>query len=324
MVSYFCLSPSMQACKFTHLSQNFMYDNDSRGISYTGGFFMLIAFAIGGLMLASAAGALIWQQMTGKGFAELEKGLMDPANSGIMKLIQTITAIVGFFLPTLFAATLLSRRPIKLIGFSSAGIKLNQVILAILLVGAALLVSSSLSYLTNNIPIPESWKVRFDKMELEYNTQVSAIISLKNAKDYILALIIMAFLPALCEETLFRGGLQNFLTRGTNRPWLSIIIVSILFSLAHFSFYGFLSRFFLGIVLGALYYYSGKLWLSIVAHFINNALAITVLYISTQQGQPLQEAIKQDATSYWGMLAAPLVIVLFVAFRKASAKQSMA
>jgi membrane protease YdiL (CAAX protease family) len=235
-----------------------MYDNDSRGISYTGGFFMLIAFTIGGLMLASAASALIWQQMTGKGFAELEKGLMDPANSDVMKIIQTITAFVGFFLPTLFAATLLNRRPIKLLGFSSAGIKLNQVVLAVLLVGAALLVSSSLSYLTNNIPIPDSWKVRFDKMELEYNTQVSAIISLKNAKDYILALIIMGFLPALCEETLFRGGLQNFLTRGTDRPWLSIIIVSILFSLAHFSFYGFLSRFFLGIVLGALYYYSGS------------------------------------------------------------------
>jgi membrane protease YdiL (CAAX protease family) len=160
-------------------------------------------------------------------------------------------------------------------------------------------------------------------MELEYNTQVSAIISLKNAKDYILALIIMAFLPALCEETLFRGGLQNYLTRGTNLPWLSIIIVSFLFSLAHFSFYGFLSRFFLGIVLGALFYYSGKLWLSIVAHFVNNALAITVLYVSTQQGQSLQEAIKQDATSYWGMLAVPLVIVLFVAFRKASVKQSV-
>ena len=300
-----------------------MYDNDSRGISYTGGFFMLIAFAIGGLLLASAMSALIWQQMTGKNFAELQKGLSDPANSDVMKMIQSVTAIVGFFIPTLIAATLLSKRPVKLLGFSSAGIKLNQVVLAVLLVGAALLVSSSLSYFTSNVPIPEAWKTRFDKMELEYNTQVSAIISLKNAREYILALIIMAFLPALCEETLFRGGLQNFLTRGTNLPWFSIIVVSLLFSLAHFSFYGFLSRFFLGMILGALFHYSGKLWLSIIAHFINNALAITVLYISTQQGKPLQEAIKEDATSYWGMLAIPLVIVLFVAFRRASVRQSV-
>ncbi len=131
----------------------------------------------------------------------------------------------------------------------------------------------------------------------------------------------MAFLPALCEETLFRGGLQNFLTRGTNMPWLSIIVVSILFSLAHFSFYGFLSRFFLGIVLGALFHYSGKLWLSILAHFINNALAITVLYISTQQGKPLQEAMKQDETSFWGILAIPAVVGLFALFKKVSMRR---
>ena len=131
----------------------------------------------------------------------------------------------------------------------------------------------------------------------------------------------MAFVPALCEETLFRGGLQNFLTRGTGKPWLSIIVVSALFSLVHFSCYGFLSRFFLGIVLGALFHYSGKLWLSILAHFINNALAITVLYISIQQGKSLQEAMKQDAGSFWGILGVPVVIGLFYLFKNISARR---
>lgn len=298
-----------------------MIDNDSKGISYTAGFFMLIAFAIAGLVLASTIGAQIWVQMTGKNFSEMQKGMSDPANSDIMKIIQAVTAIIGFLLPTLVTAALLNRRPIKLLGFSSTDIKPSQVGLVILLIGASLLVATSLSHITNNIPIPESWKIRFDRLEEEYNRQVSAIISLKNSKDYIIALIIMAFLPALCEETLFRGGLQNFLTRGTNIPWLSIIVVSILFSLAHFSFYGFLSRFFLGIVLGALFHYSGKLWLSILAHFINNALAITVLYISTQQGKPLQEAMKQDETSFWGILAAPAVIGLFILFKKVSGRR---
>lgn len=295
-----------------------MYDNDSKGISYLGGFFMLIAFAIAGLVLASVIGAQIWHQMTGKDFADMQKGMSDPANSDTMKIIQSLTAIIGFFIPTVVTAALLNRRPIKLLGFTSTDIKLSQVGLVILLVGVSLVVATSLSYLTNSTPIPDNWKIRFDRMEEEYNRQVSAIISLKNGKDYIIALIIMAFLPALCEETLFRGGLQNFLTRGTNMPWLSIIVVSILFSLAHFSFYGFLSRFFLGIVLGALFHYSGKLWLSILAHFINNALAITVLYVATQQGKPLQEAMKQDATSFWGILAIPVVIGLFIAFKRAS------
>src|SRR5437762_10427942 len=128
------------------------------------------------------------------------------------------------------------------------------------------------------IPITESLKLKFTKMEADYNKQVEAIIGLNNAGEYILALIIMAFLPALCEETLFRGGLQNFLTRSTRNPWLSILIVSILFSAVHFSFYGFLPRVFLGIVLGLIYYYTGSLWLSILAHFANNAIAVSQFY----------------------------------------------
>jgi len=310
-----------EACKFTPLLPKIMYDNDSKGISYTAGFFMLITFAIAGLIMASKLRDVIWLEMTGKSLAEMKKGMSDPANSDFMKIIQILTAIIGFFVPTVVTAALLNRRPMKLLGFSSTDIKLSQVGLVILLIGASLLVATSLSYLTNNTPIPNGWKIKFDRLEEEYNRQVSAIISLKNSKDYIIALIIMAFLPALCEETLFRGGLQNFLTRGTNMPWLSIVVVSILFSLAHFSFYGFLSRFFLGVVLGALFHYSGKLWLSILAHFINNALAITVLYISIQQGKPLQEAMKQDATSFWGILAIPVVIGLFIAFKRISASR---
>jgi len=298
-----------------------MYDNDSKGISYTAGFFILIAFTVAGLVFSSLLGAQIWQMMTGKGLAEMEKGMTDPANSEAMKVIQSVSAIVGFFLPAMVTAVLLNNRPLKLLGFSSTGISMGQVAVVILLIGASLMVATSLSYLTNNTPIPGTWKIRFDKMEEEYNNQVSAIISLKNSKDYIIALVIMAFLPALCEETLFRGGLQNFLTRGTQNPWFSIIVVSILFSLAHFSFYGFLSRFFLGLVLGTLFHYSGKLWLSILAHFINNALAITLLYVYTQQGKNMQEAMKQDAASFWGILAVPVVIVLFYLFKNISIRR---
>jgi membrane protease YdiL (CAAX protease family) len=301
-----------------------MYDNDSRGISYTAGFFMLICFAIAGLVLAGELSKIVWTQMTNKSITVFSDGVFTPGDSTAIKVIQSLTAIIGFFIPTLVTAAILNRNPLKLLGFATEGARLRQAGLVVLLVGTALLVASSLSHLTNFIPLPENWRMQFDNMEEKYNTQVSAIIKLNNVKDYFLALVIMAFLPAVCEETLFRGGLQNFLTRGTHLAWVSIIIVSILFSLAHFSFYGFLSRFFLGIVLGAMFHYSGKLWLSIMAHFINNALAITILYVSTQQGKPLQEAMKQDSTSFWGFLAIPAVVILFVAFKRASEPQQAA
>jgi membrane protease YdiL (CAAX protease family) len=159
-------------------------------------------------------------------------------------------------------------------------------------------------------------------MEDAYQKQVEAIVTLNNPIEFISALFIMAFLPALCEEALFRGGLQNFLTRSTRIPWLSILVVSIIFSAVHFSWYGFLSRFFLGIVLGLVFHYSGRLWLSIIAHFFNNALAITLLYIAKQEGKPMQEAMNEGADTLWGLVALPVLIVLFMWFRKISGGQS--
>jgi uncharacterized protein len=295
-----------------------MYDNDSKGISYTAGFFMLICFAIAGLVLAGELSKIVWTQMTGKSISVFNNGVFTAADSSAIQIIQSLTAIIGFFIPTLVTATILNRKPLQLLGYSTQKIRLQQVVLSLLLLGAALMVSTSLSHVTNLIPLPEKWRIKFDNMEEQYNMQVSAIIRLNNIKDYFLALIIMAFLPALCEETLFRGGLQNFLSRGSKSPWLAIILVSILFSLSHFSFYGFLSRISLGIVLGAMFHYSGKLWLCILAHFINNALAITVVYVAMQKGNTLQEAMKHGPTSLWGFIAVPVVIILFIAFKRAS------
>jgi uncharacterized protein len=297
-----------------------MYDSNSKGISYTGGFFMLIAFAVAGVFIAALISIPVWTGMTGQGLKEMEKGMSDPANSNAIKVIQSITFIIGFLLPAIFTAYLLNRKPMDLLGFSKK-INWKQIGLVCAIIAAAMFASTFFSYLNERLPISESLKLRFDKMESNYNQQVEVIIGLNSFGEYILALIIMAFLPALCEETLFRGGLQNFLTRSTKMPWLSIIIVSILFSAAHFSFYGFLSRIFLGVVLGLLYQYSGRLWLNIIAHFVNNAIAVTAIYYLKTQGKSLKDAIGENSdASWWGIFLLPAVIGLFIVFRKIAGK----
>jgi hypothetical protein len=297
-----------------------MYDINSKGISYTAGFFMLIAFTIAGILLAFVISIPIWIGMTGRPLIEMEKGLSNPAYSNLAKILQSIQMIFGFFIPALVTALLLNRKPLKLLGFSR-GIKINQTGLVLFIMVASLFVSASLSYFNDIIPIPQSWRTLFDKWENNYNEMAAAIISLNNTFEFILALVVMAFLPALCEETLFRGGLQNFLTRSTKVPWLSILIVSLIFSAVHFSYYGFLSRVFLGAILGIIYQLSGKLWLSIIGHFINNALAITVLYVYKIQGKSLDDAMAETNDSYWGILALPVVIGLLLVFKRTSFNQ---
>lgn len=292
-----------------------MYDNNSKGISYSAGFFMLIAFAIAGIFLANEINVRVWTAMTGKNYEQFLSGMADPANAGVYKIIQAINAVVGYFFPAVIVAYILHRQPMKLLGLSSH-ITAKEAGLVCLITAAALFVGGALGYLNYQIPIPPDWKIRFDKMEADYNQQAQAILGLKNSGDYILALAVMGFLPAFCEETLFRGGLQNFLFRSVHMPWLAIIVTSIIFSAAHFSFYGFLFRFFLAIILGWLYHYSGKLWLSILAHFINNAVVITVYYIYIRQGKPVSEVMGEDTTSYWGFLALPVLLALLLIFKR--------
>src|SRR5882724_4027879 len=298
-----------------------MYDNNSKGISYSAGFFMLIGFAIAGLLLASIISIPVWTSMTGKSIKAMESGMSDPTNSNAMKVIQSISAVVGFFIPAIFTAFLLNRKPFRLVGFAGR-ITLQQVGLVFVIMITALFVSGFLSYVNELIPVTEAMKLKFIKMEGDYNRQVEAIIGLNSTGEYIIALVVIAFLPALCEETLFRGGLQNFLTRSTKIPWLSIIIVSLIFSAAHFSYYGFLSRVFLGIVLGLLYQYSGKIWLNILAHFFNNAFALTALYIYRLQGKPLKDAIADNSSSWQGILALPVLVGLFYLFYKMTAAKN--
>jgi uncharacterized protein len=282
-----------------------IYDNNSRGVSYSAGFFILIAFALAGLIFASMIVVGLWKDV-------------DKASAGAYKIMQVLNQALGYFIPAVITAGMITNRPIQLLGYKATP-KWSQVGLVVLIFIVSLIFSGGLSYVNHNIPIPEDWKIKFDKWEADYISQVDKIVNLKNTADYLLAIVIMGMLPAICEETLFRGGLQNFLTRATKRPWLSIIIVSLIFSAAHFSFYGFLYRLFLGIVLGLLFYYSGKLWLSILGHFLNNALVITILYMNNSQGISSKEAMKTEVSGWWGLLVLPVIIILFNHYKRISA-----
>jgi membrane protease YdiL (CAAX protease family) len=295
-----------------------MYDSNSKGISYTGGFFILIAFAIAGLFIGSIVSIPVWTSMTGKGILDMKEELGNPAYSNAFKVVQVISTLFGFLIPAIATAFLLNRKPYRLLGFTK---RFNwvQVALVLVIMFLALFSSTSLGFLNQHLPIPISWKNYFQHLEDTYNDEVQAIMQLKTPTDYLLGLVIMAFLPALCEESLFRGGLQNFLTRSTKKPWLAIVIVSILFSAVHFSFYGFLPRMFLGIILGLIYYSTGSLWLSILAHFANNAFAVSQYYFS--HSTSVKQAAEENTPLsfvYIGLIALPFMIFLLALLKRVS------
>ena len=104
-------------------------------------------------------------------------------------------------------------------------------------------------------------------------------LSVRSGGGLMLNLFIVAFIPALGEELLFRGLVQRLLAEWTKNVHYGVILAALLFSAMHMQFYGFLPRFALGLVLGYLFVISGNLWLPIIAHFVNNASSVLIYYL---------------------------------------------
>ena len=100
-----------------------------------------------------------------------------------------------------------------------------------------------------------------------------------NMGEFLINFLMVAILPAIGEELLFRGILQRYLIEWLKNKHIGVLITSILFSSLHLQFFGFFPRLLLGIFFGYLLLWSRNLWLPILAHFINNGVAVIFYFI---------------------------------------------
>ena len=142
--------------------------------------------------------------------------------------------------------------------------------------------------------------------EDEANETVKALLSRHTVKDLLLNLFFVAGLAAVGEELLFRGVVQRIFVRQFGQAWPAIIFSAFLFAALHMQFYGFFPRLALGILLGAIYWYSGSLWVAILAHFVYDAILITLVYFNPAMLND-EPVVAQDALLYAGLVSALMV-----------------
>lgn len=99
----------------------------------------------------------------------------------------------------------------------------------------------------------------------------------------IVNVVVFALVPAVGEELFFRGFLQNVLVSHKVNSHVAVILVGCLFSFFHFQMSAFFPRWVLGVYLGYLMLWSGSLWLSAFAHFVNNATIVLVAFFFNNQ-----------------------------------------
>ena len=150
------------------------------------------------------------------------------------------------------------------------------------------------------------------RKEQESGLLTAQLVAFSSVHQLLIAVGVVGFVAATGEELFFRGVLQRKLMEWTKNTHLSIWLAAILFSAVHFQFYGFFPRLLLGLLFGYLYYWSGNLWVAILAHLVNNSLVVISQYI---QQQPVYRHINfRVDTTTWFWIIASLVIVVVLLF----------
>lgn len=297
-----------------------------KGYTPVGQLGILLAFFGGGLVIAVIIQAIIGFSMLppGTGMSdmqkELTKAVANPNNATMIQLMQVSGAFFMMFAPSwLYNRTAWGKDMIWL-GFSKY-FNWQQIALGFALIFLANIIAQPLADFTK-------WAVAHwpqvnsmaQRMEDTYNDQVKAISNLQGWGDYFIALIIMAFCAAMFEEVFFRGGLQNVLERWFKNPVAALIVTALLFSIIHMSIYLFISRFVLGIILGLLYQRSKNIWVNIIAHFLNNAIAVSQMFYLAMQKKAIKADDLDPHVPWWGAVVAIVItIALFKLYEKLSA-----
>lgn len=145
----------------------------------------------------------------------------------------------------------------------------------------------------------ESWMRR---KEQELATMTQFLTEFKSLPKLLVAMTVMAIIPAIGEEVLFRGIIQRKIFHKIGDMHISIWLTAAIFSATHLQFLGFIPRMLLGAMFGYMYAWSRNLWTPIFAHFVNNAATLLMVYLSNQQLISMNVENPESTISWTGAL----------------------
>lgn len=248
---------------------------------------------------------------------------------GALKILVTAQQIGLFLVPALVLAIFEGKKPKNFYGFKAAKIELLGVVFLLMVFSMPLMSWINEQNMNMRLPEFESVSGRLGRIlkqivtwmkESEDSAGITtkAILAGTSVGALIINLLVIAVTPAICEELIFRGGLQRTLGRWFTNPHVAIWTSAIIFSTIHFQFFGFFPRMFLGAAFGYIYFWTGSLWYAMFAHFINNGYAVAIAWYMQRNNMPMEKADDMNIAWYGYVISAILTIALFYVLRKSS------
>lgn len=234
------------------------------------------------------------------------------------KILQLINSVFIFMLPVVFLSSFWYEKPVLALHLNKIPTA-QQILLAILLIISVQPFINLLIYFNEQIQLPAALKElenTFKQLEADAKKITNDLLAVKTTSGYIINLFLMAVMPAVSEELFFRGATQNIFSEKFSK-YTAIWITATLFSFIHFQMYGFFPRLILGALLGYLLVWSRTLWLPILAHFVNNAMAVTLGFLKPENSQIENiETIGKADTYVYGIISGIISVVILWLFYK--------
>jgi membrane protease YdiL (CAAX protease family) len=268
---------------------------------------MITLIILGLLLTALGSGAImLLSGISLEDLMNMQKTGTSSLTPGLTRILLLAQHLFTFILPGLAFGFLYYRRDwLKGLRLSVSPGLIMALLGIFFLVAAYPLVN--LSFMVNStIPLP-AWALDFENQAEE---TMRTLLKMDSPLIFIANLVIIAILPGIGEELVFRGVLQKQLGFIFENKILAIWIAAFIFSAIHLQFEGFLPRFVLGLVLGYLYYWTGNLWVTMIAHAFNNGIQIILIYATGMDLTQVDE--KSSDQLQWWMIPISVIVMYLI------------
>jgi len=207
-----------------------------------------------------------------------------------------MTQVIVIALPVFILLKVLKMKAAPVLRITMPRLK-ELILIPFIAIPATVIVAILAQFINSIYPFPEHYLESLGKL-FEMNLPLWG------------SFLVVAVAPGFCEELLFRGLFPRFFQKYGMK--VNIVITALLFAAFHLDPFRFVPVFLLGALLGYLTLRSGSIIHSMIAHTINNGLA---LLISVFSGSQIIKLVMMDSENlhYWVVI--PAAIILFLALR---------
>jgi membrane protease YdiL (CAAX protease family) len=279
---------------------------------------IIIMVGTGFLLVGPGIGLAVASQFYEGDLMSIFQSQPDPSVFTPLMIVQGFASLIGLIVIPILYVRVFERKPLA--PFIRWHDPWSAIIPVLIVAGISFQVALSPVIEWNmNVQFPEFMKGFGDwarEREDALMELTKVLTGFQSRQDLMLGFVVIALLPGIGEELVFRGLIQNELQRGTGNAHLAIWTAAFLFSAIHMQFFGFIPRLMLGALFGYLYHWSGNLLVPMFAHFFHNGFALLMLYLYKSGFTELDMESNEAAPWPWVVAGTVATFALLYYFRK--------